>query len=58
MMVCLLARAYAGFSRKLSKAVDQKNQEGQSFISALEENKETQSDWLSSQNSNAQLCAI
>ena len=46
MMVFLTSSAYAGFSRKLSKAVDQKIQEGQSFITALEENKETESDWL------------
>ena len=38
--------AFAGFSSKLAKAVDQKITEGQSFISSLEETNESDSDWL------------
>ncbi len=45
-ITCLTSSAYAGFSRKLSKAVEQKIQEGQAFINALEEKEESGSDWL------------
>ena len=45
-MLIISTSAFAGFSSKLAKAVDQKITEGQAFISALEENKEANSDWL------------
>lgn len=45
-ITCLTSSAYAGFSTKLSKAVEQKIKEGQVFITSLEENEESGSDWL------------
>lgn len=48
-VICLLGfsvSSYAGFSNKLSKAVEHKIAEGQAFIQALEAEENSGSDWL------------